>query len=77
MEFNTSLTFEEALKQLEETVRKLEAGELPLGESIEQYKLTMRLVQHCRQQLDKAELEIRELTAESSVVISLEGKDIL
>ena len=55
------LTFEQAMKQLEDTVRKLESGDLPLGESIEQYKRAMTLVQFCRQQLDKAELEIVQL----------------
>lgn len=56
-----NLTFEQAMKQLEDTVRRLESGDLPLGESIEQYKRAMTLVQFCRQQLDKAELEIVQL----------------
>ncbi len=60
--FSPNLTFEEALKQLEDIVRKLEAGDLPLSESIVQYKLSMQLVQFCRRALDKAELEVRELT---------------
>lgn len=55
------LTFELAMKTLEETVRKLEAGEMSLSESIEKYKESMQLVQFCRQQLDKAELEIEQL----------------
>lgn len=61
-QFSQDLTFEDALKQLEEIVKKLEAGELPLSESIVQYKLSMQLVQFCRRALDKAELEVRELT---------------
>lgn len=65
------LTFEEAMKALEETVRRLESGELPLSDSIEQYKRSMELVQFCRQQLDKAELEIRQLT-ESNQLIAVE-----
>lgn len=59
--FNPDLTFEQAMQQLEATVRKLESGDLPLGESIEQYKEAMNLVQFCRKQLDKAELEIVQL----------------
>lgn len=61
------LTFEEALRMLEESVRKLESGDLGLSDSISQYKQSMRLVQHCRQLLDKAELEIRQLTDDGSV----------
>lgn len=60
-EASQDLTFETAMKQLEETVRKLESGELSLNESIERYKQAMVLVQYCRQQLDKAELEIEQL----------------
>jgi exodeoxyribonuclease VII small subunit len=65
---NSDLTFELALKQLEDTVRKLEAGELPLSESIERYKESMQLVQYCRQQLDAAEFQIEQLmTADAPV----------
>jgi len=55
------LTFETAMKQLEETVRKLESGELSLSDSIDQYKASMTLVQFCRHQLSNAELEIEQL----------------
>jgi exodeoxyribonuclease VII small subunit len=63
------LTFEAAMKALEETVRKLESGELPLGESIERYKQAMQLVQYCRTQLDRAELEIEQLVGERTEVV--------
>ncbi len=58
---NQDLTFEAAMKALEDTVRKLESGELPLNEAIERYKQAMQLVQYCRAQLDRAELEIEQL----------------
>jgi exodeoxyribonuclease VII small subunit len=67
MENKQDLTFELAMKRLEEIVRKLESGELSLTESIERYKESMQLVQFCRQQLDKAELEIEHL-------VEVEGK---
>lgn len=57
------LTFESAMKQLEDTVKKLESGELSLSASIEQYKQSMELVQFCRKQLDMAELQIEKLTS--------------
>lgn len=59
--FSQDLTFETAMKRLEETVRKLESGELSLSEAIERYKEAMQLVQFCRGQLDRAELEIEQL----------------
>jgi exodeoxyribonuclease VII small subunit len=61
VEGEDELTFEKAMHLLEETVRRLEAGDLPLTESIERYKSAMTLVQYCRKQLDKAELEIEQL----------------
>ncbi len=64
---SSNLTFESAMKQLEETVRKLESGELPLSESIEQYKSAMQLVLYCRKQLDNAELQIEQLMKDESL----------
>ncbi|MCL6593395.1 MAG: exodeoxyribonuclease VII small subunit [Alicyclobacillus sp.] len=65
-ENNSRLTFEAAMQRLEECVRRLESGELPLSESIDVYKQAMQLVQFCRQQLDKAELEIEQLLGEET-----------
>lgn len=60
------LTFEDAMKRLEEIVRLLEAGELPLAESIERYQESMHLVKFCREQLDKAELQLEKLSFSDS-----------
>ena len=75
-QFNPDLTFEQAMKQLEETVRKLESGDLPLGESIDQYKQAMSLVQFCRQQLDKAELEIVQLIEQDGNVTAVQTSEV-
>lgn len=71
------LTFESAMKKLEETVRKLESGDLGLSDSIEEYKTSMQLVQFCRQQLSQAELEIEQLVQAdaSSATGRLEHKE--
>jgi exodeoxyribonuclease VII small subunit len=58
---NQNLTFEQAMQSLEETIKKLESGDLPLSESIEKYKTAMQLVQYCRKELSQAELEIEQL----------------
>ncbi|WP_067617667.1 exodeoxyribonuclease VII small subunit [Alicyclobacillus acidiphilus] len=58
------LTFEGAMARLEEIVRKLESGELPLDESIRQYQESMQLVKFCREQLDKAEFQLEQLSIE-------------
>ena len=41
------LSFEEALRALEEVVRKLEGGEVPLEESIGLYERGEALRRHC------------------------------
>ncbi|HHS96783.1 MAG TPA: exodeoxyribonuclease VII small subunit [Chloroflexi bacterium] len=62
------LTFEEAFAELEETVRKLEAGGLTLEESLALYERGQALAAHCNRRLDEAELKIRQLTPEGEVV---------
>jgi len=57
-----SLSFEDAYNKLEETVQKLEAGNLPLEEALTLYEQGMALAKQCGMQLDKAELTIKRLT---------------
>jgi exodeoxyribonuclease VII small subunit len=52
------LSFEAALKRLEEIVRKLESGEASLDESIELYGEGDRLKQQCEARLQTAQARI-------------------
>ena len=56
------LKFEEALRQLEEIVGKLEGGELSLEESMTAFEQGTRLCQLCNAKLTKAEKKIEKLT---------------
>ncbi len=56
------LTFEQAVQRLRQIVEKVESGQVALEESIEQYEVGGKLIQHCRQILDKAEHRIETLT---------------
>ncbi len=56
-----SMTFEDALKALEEIVRKLEGGEAALDESIALYERGERLRQHCQARLDAAQARIEKI----------------
>ena len=58
------LTFEQAIKQLTEIVGKIELGEIPLQQSLEQYEKGMELIKHCRSILKKAEERIEKITKE-------------
>ena len=55
------LSFEAALKRLEEIVRKLETGEAPLDESIELYAEGDRLKQQCEARLRDAQARIETI----------------
>ena len=55
------LTFEQALEQLEETVRAMEAGELSLQETTALFERGMRLANYCGDMLSKAELKITQI----------------
>ena len=57
------LDFEEAIKELENIVSKLEGNSLTLEESMELYKRGVMLSHHCSQKIEKAQGEIRMLTA--------------
>jgi exodeoxyribonuclease VII small subunit len=54
-------TFEKLYARLEETVEKLEAGGLPLEQSIALYEEGMTLARQCQERLDEAELKITKL----------------
>ena len=55
------LSFEAALKRLEEIVRKLESGEASLDQSIELYAEGDRLKQQCEARLKAAQAKIEKI----------------
>jgi exodeoxyribonuclease VII small subunit len=60
----SKLTFEQAIHQLKEIVTKIEQGEIPLQDSLEQYEKGMALIKHCRDILQKAEKRIEKISKE-------------
>jgi exodeoxyribonuclease VII small subunit len=55
------LTFEQALAQLELIVRRLEEGQLGLGEALAQYEAGVRHLKQCYAALEEAERKIELL----------------
>lgn len=55
------LSFEDAIGQLTSIVSKIESGQVPLQDSLEQYEQGMALIKHCRQILAKAEKQIEKM----------------
>jgi len=59
------VTFEAALKQLEDIVQRLERGELPLEESLKLYEEGIRLSRLCHTKLEEAERRIEVLVKDA------------
>jgi exodeoxyribonuclease VII small subunit len=58
---NTTPSFEALFRELEESVRRLEAGELSLEESLALFERAAHLADQCNALLDQAELRVRKL----------------
>jgi len=60
------LTFEQAFRQLEETVHRLEAGDLSLDETLSLFERGTQLAEQCDRLLDNAELRVRQIVSDGS-----------
>jgi exodeoxyribonuclease VII small subunit len=69
---NEPMTFEQAMNCLEAIVRKLEAGELPLDETVRLYEEGQRLRNFCEQYLADAEQRIAVIRQTSNGGITVE-----
>ena len=54
-------TFEEGMQRLEQIVRTMERGDLPLEESLKLFREGTELVSGCGKLLDEAELQIKKV----------------
>ncbi|PZP18101.1 MAG: exodeoxyribonuclease VII small subunit [Kocuria rhizophila] len=55
------MSFEEALRALEDVVRKLESGDVPLDDSITLYERGEEFRLHCQARLDAAQARIEKI----------------
>jgi exodeoxyribonuclease VII small subunit len=58
-----AMSFEDALRALEEVVRKLESGDVPLDDSISLYERGDALRVHCQARLNAAQARIERIVA--------------
>lgn len=56
-----NITFEEAMTRLEDTVRKLEGGNMSLDDSLTAFEEAVSLVKLCNEKLESAERRVRIL----------------
>ncbi len=58
----SDMSFEEAMSELENVVRQLESGDVPLEESIRLYERGAALKARCEEKLKEAEEKVRLIT---------------
>lgn len=62
-----NMTYEEALKRLEEIAQQLDSGSLSLDESLKLFEEGTKLTSFCNQCLEKAKLKITKLSEKEDV----------
>ena len=67
-----SLTFEQALAELEGIVARLESGQAPLEDSIRLYERGALLKAHCESKLEAARLRVEKITLGAGGVTGVE-----
>jgi exodeoxyribonuclease VII small subunit len=65
---NPPPTFEAGLQELENIVKQMETGELPLERAIALFEEGMKLSETCRKQLEEAETRVEILTRRAGEV---------
>jgi exodeoxyribonuclease VII small subunit len=59
----SKMSFEDALSQLENIVRELEAGKIKLDDAVEAYETATTLKKFCEDKLKLAQLKIEKINA--------------
>lgn len=57
----TPMTFEAAMARLEQIVRTMERGDVPLDESLKLFQEGTELVRNCEKLLDDAQLQVTKI----------------
>jgi exodeoxyribonuclease VII small subunit len=65
-----TMSFEDALAELEQIVRRLEAGQVKLDEAIRCYERGARLRQHCEGKLDEAQQRVDRIVVGADGVVA-------
>ena len=66
------IKFEDALQRLEQIVDQLEAGDLPLEDSLKVFEAGVALARRCAKYLEEAEKRIDLLTKDESGLLKVE-----
>ena len=69
------LSFEESLEKLEEIVNRLENGDVPLDDAIDEFNKAMQLVKVCNEKLNSAEESIAKIVEENGELIEFNSNE--
>lgn len=61
------LSVEEAFVQIEEVIANLEAEEITLEQSFQEYNRGMRLLQHCNETIDRVEKKVLKINEDGGL----------
>ncbi len=67
--------FEEALANLEEIVKKLETGEVPLDDAINEFNKAIKLAKTCDDKLKNAEEAITKLVKDNGDIVDFQVEE--
>ena len=67
-----AMSFEEALAELEQIVRRLEGGQVKLDEAIQSYERGAQLKQHCERKLNEAQQRVDRIVIGPEGAINVE-----
>lgn len=73
-EVKSQLSFEQAMAQLEEALKVLSQGDIPLEKAVEQYKIGLDMASLCQNMLRNAEGEIKVLQNGVEQVFQMEDQ---
>ncbi len=68
-----AMSFEEALAELEQIVRRLEGGQVKLDEAIQSYERGAQLKQHCERKLNEAQQRVDRIVIGPDGAITAEA----
>ena len=60
-----NMSFEDAMKTLEDLVGRLESGNIDLQKSLEVYERAVAIREHCRKILDEADRKVQKIISTS------------
>ena len=69
------LSFEESLEKLEGIVKKLETGDIPLDDAINEFNEAIKLSKICDDKLKKAEEAITKVVKESGEIVDFQVEE--